>query len=290
MESIESRKVIPKISVIIPSYNQGIFLEETLLSILKQEYPNFEIIIIDGGSTDTTIQVIKKYSSDITYWVSEKDKGQSHAVNKGIRIASGDFICWQNSDDVFWPGAFEHFCNAYREHPGYDVYFGHQAIIDQDSKTKFINYFVPFHVLHLRYYGWNITNQTSFFRAAILKSNLLDESLHYTMDYDLYLRLGTQHVKFFLINHILGALREYSTTKSNTFSSDLIIKEKSKICRRLFNSDLENRSVIKTAFIVRYYYFLLLYGNLFKHLSRIISNKLMKVVGSRNYFFFGSTN
>ena len=96
-------KTYPKISVITPSYNQGIYIEETIQSVLNQNYPNLEYIIIDGGSNDSTVEVIKKYESKIDFWVSEKDKGQADAINRGFAKATGDILCWLNSDDYFFP-------------------------------------------------------------------------------------------------------------------------------------------------------------------------------------------
>src|ERR1051325_4216859 len=98
-------KQLPLITIITPSYNQGQFIEETILSIINQDYPRLEFIIIDGGSTDNTVDIIKKYADRITYWVSEKDKGQSNAINKGLHKATGDIINWINSDDQLMPGA-----------------------------------------------------------------------------------------------------------------------------------------------------------------------------------------
>ena len=94
----------PKITVVTPSYNQGQFIEATIQSVIGQQYPNLEYIVCDGGSTDETVEILKKYTDKITWWCSEKDKGQSDAINKGMRKATGDIVCWINSDDVLLPG------------------------------------------------------------------------------------------------------------------------------------------------------------------------------------------
>jgi glycosyltransferase involved in cell wall biosynthesis len=94
----------PSISVVIPSFNQGQYIEETILSVLGQQYPNLEILVIDGGSTDNTIEILKKYSDRISYWHSKKDKGQADAINQGMNLSSGKIVCWLNSDDMYLPG------------------------------------------------------------------------------------------------------------------------------------------------------------------------------------------
>ena len=106
-----------KISIVTPSFNQGQFLESTILSVLDQDYPDLEYIIIDGGSTDNSLEVIRKYTDRISYWVSEPDEGQSHAINKGWSMATGDIIAWINADDVYCPGAFSLVAKAFENNP-----------------------------------------------------------------------------------------------------------------------------------------------------------------------------
>ena len=106
----------PRITIITPSLNQGEFLEDTILSILNQNYPNLEYFIVDGGSTDNSVDIIKKYEHRIDWWVSEPDRGQSHAINKGLERATGDIINWINSDDLLFPGALQRVASCYQRH------------------------------------------------------------------------------------------------------------------------------------------------------------------------------
>src|SRR3989442_14278812 len=121
----------PKISVVTPSYNQGSYLEKTILSVLNQEYPNIEYIVIDGGSTDNSLDIIKKYEKYLKYWVSEQDRGQSHAINKGLSHATGDLLAWLNSDDYYMPRALRTFATMAITNPEASAFVGTGRVIDE---------------------------------------------------------------------------------------------------------------------------------------------------------------
>src|SRR5437016_7897009 len=126
----------PKISVVTPSYNQGSYLEKTILSVLNQEYPNIEYIVIDGGSTDNSLDIIKKYEKHLKYWVSEPDRGQSNAINKGFSHATGDLLTWLSSDDYYMPGALWALATMAMAHREASVFVGAGRIIDERSEEQ----------------------------------------------------------------------------------------------------------------------------------------------------------
>lgn len=137
--SLGMKKDLPKISIITPSYNQARFLEQTIQSVLDQSYPNLEYIIMDGGSTDGSAAIIKKYERHLKYWVSEKDKGQADAVYRGFEMASGDIFGYINSDDYYLPGALHHIAERFAEHPEIQWLIGGCLTVNSNGKiiTKF---------------------------------------------------------------------------------------------------------------------------------------------------------
>ena len=182
---------LPKISVVTPSYNQVDFIEETIRSVLLQGYPNMEYIIIDGGSTDGTVDIIKKYEKWLDYWVSEPDKGQSHAINKGWQRSSGEIIAWLNSDDVYHPGALFQAAKYLSKHQTVGMVYGNCDIIDQTGKTTGVCPSMDFDLKSLVCNKWFISQPASFFRkAAVEKAGKIDESLHLVMDWELFLRIA----------------------------------------------------------------------------------------------------
>lgn len=207
--------VLPKISVITPSFNQANYLERTLRSVLDQQYPNLEYIVIDGGSTDRSVDIIRRYADRLAYWVSEPDRGQTDALNKGLRRATGEWVAWQNSDDIYFPGAFHALAMAAARHPEAGLIIGDMMLIDgQDRPLRDIRYIKPSYQALLAE-GMLLANQASFWRRSVQEQvGLLDETLHCSFDYDWFLRL-TEHVEAIHVKSIWGALRLHSETKTS---------------------------------------------------------------------------
>lgn len=209
-------KKIPIITVITPSFNQAKYLERTILSVLNQDYPNLEYIIIDGGSKDGSVEIIEKYASHLAYWVSEPDQGQSAAINKGLARASGDWVCWQNSDDIFYPQAFERVLKVIQSNPGLDIIFGDIKIIDQHDHVIRQQCYVKPTLNSLLAEGMVISNQAAFWKTSIHKKiGYLNESLHYCFDFEWFLRIlkGTKH--HYHISKFIGGLRYHDQSKTS---------------------------------------------------------------------------
>lgn len=204
---------LPKISIITPSFNQGKFIEETILSVLSQDYPNLEYIIIDGGSTDQTVEIIKKYSDRISYWVSEKDRGQSHAINKGFERATGEIINWINSDDQLMPGTLHKLSTAFMADP--ELMMLHGRIEYFGETTPYYSVNLPEKDLATRYVSHICMPQPATFyrRKLLLEQGMLDESLHFSMDTDLFVRAGL-HYKIRQTNEVFARFRLHAASKS----------------------------------------------------------------------------
>jgi glycosyltransferase involved in cell wall biosynthesis len=177
----------PKISIVIPSYNQGQFLEETILSVVNQQYPNLELFVVDGASKDNSVDTIKKYESRITWWVSENDNGQSEAINKGFAKATGDIISWLGSDDLLMPGSLQIISSAFISAPVQIGLIHGGAIVfngAEINKTMF-TYQHPIKEAYLS--GMVFPQPAAFFRKGFAeKVGYIDEKLHYGMDYDFF--------------------------------------------------------------------------------------------------------
>jgi len=220
--SLANKQVWPKISIVTPSYNQAEFLEKAMLSVLNQNYPNLEYIIIDGGSSDGSVEIIKKYEKFLHYWVSEPDTGQSAAINKGLRIASGDIIGWMNSDDIYLPNAFNACVKILAGKKDIDVIYGNAYRIDQSDEIMAEARYAPFFFTDALYIGVRIVNHAAFWKKEIMNQvGYLDESLEVMMDREYFLRIAKYGKKFKKIKHFLGAIRIHKESKENTIMKTL---------------------------------------------------------------------
>lgn len=205
----------PRISIITPSYNQAEYLEMTIKSAHSQQYPNLEHIVIDGGSTDGSVAIIEKWAPKLAYWVSEPDRGQSDAINKGLRRARGDILGWLNSDDLYEPGALPAVAQCFAEHPDVDVVFGDCTIVDAGGHPLFVRREIPFD-FNIVLYGVNYLNQPAVFwrRSVMMRVGLLDESFHHMMDREYWLRMARAACRFHYLPQVLAATRWHPDAKS----------------------------------------------------------------------------
>ena len=220
----------PKLTVITPSYNQAAFLERTILSVLNQGYPNLEYMIVDGGSNDGSVEIIKKYEKYLSWWVSEKDRGQVHAINKALERATGEYISFQNSDDVYFPGTFTRFGKAALKYP-VDILYGDLYMITTDDEVteilKTTSYNFDCQILE----GMQIHNQSLFFKRLLVeKYGMFDESFRFAFDYDFITRY-TSHKSTTTkkIDGLGGALRVHADAKSSTIATTVGREEHARV-------------------------------------------------------------
>jgi len=228
----------PRVSVVTPSYNQGRFIEETIRSVLLQGYPNLEYIIIDGGSTDDTVDIIRKYQDKLAYWVSERDRGQAHAINKGFDRATGDIFAWINSDDYYYPGAFSAVGHAFSQYPEISLVHGYEHYVDEDG--EFLReVFPPFKnaMITTLYFAHPLLQVSCFWRADAYHSvGGLDEKFDYHLDYDLLLRLSYKH-KSMYIPQCIGAFRRYPEQKCRPELGEQFVLEHRKVIEKFLRQE-----------------------------------------------------
>jgi glycosyltransferase involved in cell wall biosynthesis len=208
----------PLVSVITPSFNQGQYLEETICSVLEQDYPRVEYIVIDGGSTDNSLEIIQKYEQRLAFWVSEPDRGQTHAINKGLQRARGDILGWLNSDDVLLAGTIRRAVEALQADPNVDVVYGKLERIDAQGRP------VPTPTLPKDRAEFNLRNMLeectvnqagAFWRRAIMeKTGYLDESLRYVMDYEYWIRMAMAGGRFKRLSETVARFRLSKDSKT----------------------------------------------------------------------------
>jgi glycosyltransferase involved in cell wall biosynthesis len=177
-----------KLTIVTPSFNQGRFLEETILSVLNQGYAPLEYMVIDGGSSDETVSIIRRYEHRLAYWVSEKDRGQVHAINKGLERATGDVFAFLNSDDVYLPGVFNAVIRHFNENPLSEWVCGDTIMFGEGHDTQVIRANVPLSAAHCLSWAYRAAQPGHFWRTDLVRSGF-QERWNYDFDHDMYVRL-----------------------------------------------------------------------------------------------------
>lgn len=214
----------PLLSIVIANFNYGRFLSEAIESVLSQSCQDFELIICDGGSTDSSVEIIKKYATKITWWCSEKDKGQSDAFNKGFLHACGKFLTWLNADDVMLPGTIEKLRKATAKHPNCEWFVG--GVLWLDPQMRIVNCGRGRPFSEIRYSEGNVCvwGPSSFFTKRLLDAvGGVDVRFHYTMDTDLWLRFACkEHVRYLPFCDYAWGLRLHPDAKmsGHNFAND----------------------------------------------------------------------
>jgi glycosyltransferase involved in cell wall biosynthesis len=207
------------VSIITPSFNQSAYLEQTILSVLNQDYPRIEYIVIDGASTDGSVDIIRKYEGKLAYWISEKDKGQADAIDKGFARASGEIIAWLNSDDYYLPGTVGAAVKVFDEKPDVVLVYGNMLAVDEHGET--------FNTLNYKQLtledllSFQIIGQPAVFirRSALQKTSGLDPAFHFMLDHHLWIRLA-QHGRILHVNQTWAAARYHPEAKNRAKAAE----------------------------------------------------------------------
>jgi glycosyltransferase involved in cell wall biosynthesis len=209
----------PLITIITPSFNQARYLEATIQSVLAQDYPHIEYILIDGASTDTSIEIIKKYESKLAYWVSEKDSGQAEAINKGLARATGEIIAWLNSDDYYLPNTISRVVQVFEENPDIIMVYGDMLAVDEQGQTINVLKYGQLSLEDL--ICFQIIGQPSvFFRhAALERAGLLDTTYHFLLDHHLWIRIAQQG-KILHVPQTWAAARYHAEAKNRAKAAE----------------------------------------------------------------------
>lgn len=251
----------PFLSVIIPSYNQGVFLRDTLNSILEQNTEGIEILLLDGGSTDTTQAIIDEYRSKLAFVVSERDGGQTQAINRGMRLAKGEWVCWMNSDDFFLSGCFESLKKHAANCPDIELWYGDKVHVDEDARITTVQRYHPYWTPGVLADKMNLCNQAAFWRRSLFeRCGYLDESYQYAMDLEYFIRLDLKaQARARHIYEIWGAQRYHGLTKtSSQVWLDRLAKEQTRLSAEY---GLSRSRYVKFRSLMRRFFYHLRSGN-----------------------------
>lgn len=224
----------PRVSIVMPTYNQAAFIERSLLSVLNQGYANLELIVVDGGSTDGTVDILRRHAARIAHRISERDQGQSDALNKGFALATGEVFGWLNSDDLYLPGALHEATRALAAHPRKGIVYGDWLAIDADDRLIAHERAFDFSLGQFKYEGFHLNAQSMFWRREVHERfGQFDLALYNTMDYDMILRFGLNEgaASFLRLPTALGCFRRHAQQKTQGFD-ERVLGEQRRIAER----------------------------------------------------------
>jgi glycosyltransferase involved in cell wall biosynthesis len=226
----------PPVTIVTPSFNQAEFIEATLRSVLLQDYPNLEYIVVDGGSTDGTLEVLYKYAPLLDHWVSEPDRGQAHAINKGLMRASGEIVAWLNSDDYYTPGAVARAVAHYIAEADLDWLYGDCLLVHHPEGTLEPCPSRSFDFASALDGDCPISQPSVFLRRSLLdRIGLLDESFAYAMDYDLWLRASKVARPTYVAGAPVAVINDHDLTKSRSRRGEVVF-ESTRAVERFFDA------------------------------------------------------
>jgi glycosyltransferase involved in cell wall biosynthesis len=206
----------PRISIVTPSYNQAAFVGWTVRSVLLQRYPDLEYVVMDGGSTDGTMKVLEPYADRIAHLSSERDKGQSDAINKGFARCTGEIMAYLNSDDMLAPGTLHFVAKFFADHPDVDAVYSHRVTVDGRNKVKWY-WILPEHSDWYMTRWALIPQETCFWRRRLFERfGNVDPTYRFAMDYDLFARYMRGGARFVRVDRFLGVFREHGGAKTST--------------------------------------------------------------------------
>jgi glycosyltransferase involved in cell wall biosynthesis len=207
------------VSIITPSYNQAAYLEQTILSVLNQDYPRIEYIVADGASTDGSVEIVKKYADKFVYWVSEKDHGQAEAINKGFARATGDIVAWLNSDDYYLQGTVSAAVRVFEENPDAVLVYGNMLAVDEHGETFNTLNYKPLRLEDLLCF--QIIGQPAVFmrRSALQRTNGLDANFHFLLDHLLWLQIA-KYGGMLHVDQIWSAARYHAEAKNRAKAAE----------------------------------------------------------------------